>query len=41
LLASGYPREAWRALGTIPADIAFIAKPYSLAEIGAQIGRVG
>jgi len=38
LLASCYPRDAWRALGNIPADVAFIAKPYSLAEIGAQIG---
>jgi CheY-like chemotaxis protein len=41
LLASSYPLETWRALGTIPADVAFIAKPYSLAEIGAQIGGAG
>jgi PAS domain S-box-containing protein len=37
LLASGYPREVLRDLGSIPEDVSFIAKPYSLADLNAHI----
>jgi CheY-like chemotaxis protein len=37
LLASGYPRDALPDLGTIPEDVMFIRKPYSLADLNAYI----
>jgi CheY-like chemotaxis protein len=37
LLASGYPKEVLRDLGSIPDDVSFIAKPYSLSDINAHI----
>jgi hypothetical protein len=39
LLASGYPRDVLRDLGSIPEDVSFIAKPYSLSDIDAHITR--
>ncbi len=37
LLASGYPRDVLRDLGSIPEDVSFIAKPYSLSDIDAHM----
>jgi signal transduction histidine kinase len=41
LLASGYPRDALPDLGSIPEDVLFIRKPYSLADLNAYIAGGG
>ena len=39
MVASSYPREAVSALGDLPADVAFIAKPYLLTDLFALLDR--
>jgi DNA-binding NtrC family response regulator len=39
LLASAYPREDVSALGDIPEDVDFIAKPYLLSDLTALLDR--